>query len=121
MTRRPPRSTLFPYATLFRSGEQPRCQRHARDDPYIGNLGRWKEPLLGSLAKDVVDDLDRRDPWIVECLQGLFHSFDGNSIVGYLSGAYELVEGSEYLRVIEEVRRRAVQLDKIQAIGLEVG
>src|SRR3712207_8368756 len=25
MIRRPPRSTLFPYTTLFRSPEQPRC------------------------------------------------------------------------------------------------
>src|SRR5437763_9515650 len=32
MTRRPPRSTLFPYTTLFRSqaAEQPQRQRHAR-------------------------------------------------------------------------------------------
>src|SRR5260370_25168182 len=26
MIRRPPRSTLFPYTTLFRSGEEQRCQ-----------------------------------------------------------------------------------------------
>src|SRR3712207_6876856 len=30
MIRRPPRSTLFPYTTLFRSG-QPRSQARARD------------------------------------------------------------------------------------------
>src|SRR5690349_22464088 len=39
MIRRPPRSTLFPYTTLFRSGrrrelreQQDRAQRHARQD-----------------------------------------------------------------------------------------
>src|SRR5436305_11220186 len=30
MIRRPPRSTLFPYTTLFRSRRQPRLQRAAR-------------------------------------------------------------------------------------------
>src|SRR6266513_4815711 len=30
MIRRPPRSTLFPYTTLFRSGTPPRCRPAAR-------------------------------------------------------------------------------------------
>src|SRR5256885_11929020 len=30
MIRRPPRSTLFPYTTLFRSGQQGRPGQHAR-------------------------------------------------------------------------------------------
>src|SRR5690349_24006851 len=30
MTRRPPRSTLFPYTTLFRSGAGPACRAHGR-------------------------------------------------------------------------------------------
>src|SRR6266853_2630195 len=34
MIRRPPRSTLFPYTTLFRSGDQ-----HARDSPPAEPLG----------------------------------------------------------------------------------
>src|SRR2546422_10859554 len=34
MIRRPPRSTLFPYTTLFRSGELPQPERvHAEDRP----------------------------------------------------------------------------------------
>src|SRR3954465_15225818 len=32
MIRRPPRSTLFPYTTLFRSGRRPRCRRPATND-----------------------------------------------------------------------------------------
>src|SRR2546430_10530972 len=36
MIRRPPRSTLFPYTTLFRSPH--RCEHHARiDQLYIGH------------------------------------------------------------------------------------
>src|SRR3712207_8953469 len=30
MIRRPPRSTLFPYTTLFRSGDEPRPERRGR-------------------------------------------------------------------------------------------
>src|SRR3712207_8612772 len=33
MIRRPPRSTLFPYTTLFRSAEAPLHQRQARQAP----------------------------------------------------------------------------------------
>src|SRR2546430_13739722 len=32
MIRRPPRSTLFPYTTLFRSGSAPRRQPESRND-----------------------------------------------------------------------------------------
>src|SRR3712207_8370288 len=35
MIRRPPRSTLFPYTTLFRSGARPRA-----DDPVQRGVGR---------------------------------------------------------------------------------
>src|SRR2546429_5311202 len=46
MIRRPPRSTLFPYTTLFRSQEPPRLHRRAegvlqdRDEPRRHRLGR---------------------------------------------------------------------------------
>src|SRR3712207_7768821 len=43
MIRRPPRSTLFPYTTLFRSllegvGEVPVVERHPRFDPVLEQL-----------------------------------------------------------------------------------
>src|SRR5207248_9052606 len=40
MIRRPPRSTLFPYTTLFRSGRPPRPPR-SRSRPPL-RKGRWK-------------------------------------------------------------------------------
>src|SRR2546430_10324587 len=45
MIRRPPRSTLFPYTTLFRSAAQLREQRHERRPEAVahdheGDLGR---------------------------------------------------------------------------------
>src|SRR3712207_7359489 len=77
MIRRPPRSTLFPYTTLFRSGEQRRqsLQRRAAfgfddADPYPALLGdtlhRVGAPLLdvGRFVAVVVGDhpvgLDRK-------------------------------------------------------------
>src|SRR5258708_18293111 len=45
MIRRPPRSTLFPYTTLFRSiGDQDR-RILARLDPALGGDGGQKQPL----------------------------------------------------------------------------
>src|SRR5688572_32498012 len=49
MIRRPPRSTLFPYTTLFRS-RQPRRRR--RDAPYQGSGDRirGRQPALAGTA-----------------------------------------------------------------------
>src|SRR2546430_12090641 len=51
MIRRPPRSTLFPYTTLFRSHRTPRCRQHppprrdARSHAGVGGLRRsWALP-----------------------------------------------------------------------------
>src|SRR3712207_8805931 len=56
MIRRPPRSTLFPYTTLFRSGERP-ARRAALDDHRrwrrLAPLGQRPEPFL--LVVDQID------------------------------------------------------------------
>src|SRR3712207_8300063 len=39
MIRRPPRSTLFPYTTLFRSGRQRQQDRHVHPHP-VGDVDR---------------------------------------------------------------------------------
>src|SRR2546421_4571432 len=61
MIRRPPRSTLFPYTTLFRSGSAPGpsatpaggvCQLRAARFPWMGWLqGPWPSSA-GSSSKD---------------------------------------------------------------------
>src|SRR2546430_5908972 len=51
MIRRPPRSTLFPYTTLFRSGDEPADVLYKVDSFYnpAGELGiRWNDPELRS-------------------------------------------------------------------------
>src|SRR3712207_7764562 len=45
MIRRPPRSTLFPYTTLFRSPERPPARRpQARGGPAADGRGPRREP-----------------------------------------------------------------------------
>src|SRR2546422_5402737 len=51
MIRRPPRSTLFPYTTLFRSRPRPRLQEGGRQIPR-----RRPEPGAGDEAAPVVAD-----------------------------------------------------------------
>src|SRR2546422_7365978 len=62
MIRRPPRSTLFPYTTLFRSVARPRPldrQGHAGDVPQQLAVA----PRMGAAAVDVfVDALELREP-----------------------------------------------------------
>src|SRR6266571_5842156 len=48
MIRRPPRSTLFPYTTLFRSWDSPRCGRRDRWKPPRGPGGDRKSTRLNS-------------------------------------------------------------------------
>src|SRR2546429_8824916 len=49
MIRRPPRSTLFPYTTLFRSGNPDTDPELKLDDPF--NFNGWAEESF-ELAKD---------------------------------------------------------------------
>ena len=57
MIRRPPRSTLFPYTTLFRSGKTYASfkilwkisKRQNRQLPNIANEGEWREQLTSDL------------------------------------------------------------------------
>src|SRR3712207_8633742 len=50
MIRRPPRSTLFPYTTLFRSHARERGSRTARSEPGRGRLGPGPRRGGGSLS-----------------------------------------------------------------------
>src|SRR5438309_6736360 len=51
MTRRPPRSTLFPYTTLFRSLAEQRTRRgeHGADHPCVEVVGAARRVVAGEL------------------------------------------------------------------------
>src|SRR3712207_3786823 len=56
MIRRPPRSTLFPYTTLFRSGRggqkgRPGQRRRLAGAPGRGTLAKDKPPILGLIRR----------------------------------------------------------------------
>src|SRR3712207_8492038 len=57
MIRRPPRSTLFPYTTLFRSP-----QVHDRDAELAEQVAQQREREADDVAVVAVDRLDERRP-----------------------------------------------------------
>src|SRR3712207_8776805 len=60
MIRRPPRSTLFPYTTLFRSGRV-RCRRSSCCD-CGANLCREKRQDVQSAKEEVATTMANNDP-----------------------------------------------------------
>src|SRR5256885_11926648 len=52
MIRRPPRSTLFPYTTLFRSCVEPRLERPPRRGRVPGGRGRRVRRLVPETGAD---------------------------------------------------------------------
>src|SRR2546425_2665752 len=63
MIRRPPRSTLFPYTTLFRSGEALRRKTVVATDPVEEMLGEHRD-IVPALAEWRQPDRDDREPMI---------------------------------------------------------
>src|SRR3712207_7383072 len=55
MIRRPPRSTLFPYTTLFRSGGRPKPGGFASLRPHLGGVRRAF--LIGEASEELAADL----------------------------------------------------------------
>src|SRR2546425_7687493 len=63
MIRRPPRSTLFPYTTLFRSGGAPGVARPRRPEPVVPVVYRDGVPPFLHPAGDPAQH--RREPGLV--------------------------------------------------------
>src|SRR2546430_13412185 len=67
MIRRPPRSTLFPYTTLFRSGRSSHGARVDSGDRRTGDVDRWPvevdgwiQCLAASAAREWFPSQDRK-------------------------------------------------------------
>src|ERR1017187_5010799 len=86
MIRRPPRSTLFPYTTLFRSGVRLEALKGLK--PLLGDPAVRKALLQvlraddnPAVRKEVVDVLvAQRDDSMVSALQNVYQKEDNNYI-----------------------------------------
>src|SRR3712207_6996007 len=90
MIRRPPRSTLFPYTTLFRSSEK------------YSKRGEFGELLLHSVIRDV------------------FHSEPAISKIFFKDSANDTVKGFDAVHVVEvegslELDRKSTRLNSSHA------
>src|SRR5690349_22098509 len=52
MIRRPPRSTLFPYTTLFRSRDAPHPANQRHHQQPLPDPGRQRDPFVADQGKD---------------------------------------------------------------------
>src|SRR2546430_12081919 len=70
MIRRPPRSTLFPYTTLFRSGSgNTRWLVWWRTDPHgLRELWAWQAHAAASLLAVLFDLGNRHNPCLNDCV-----------------------------------------------------
>src|SRR3712207_8230860 len=64
--RRPPRSTLFPYPTLFRSQDWVIYHAIDRNDPYRGGSPLGDFPVKRPVVLDPLDWLDRSEEHTAE-------------------------------------------------------
>src|SRR2546428_2399647 len=67
MIRRPPRSTLFPYTTLFRSAEQ-NCRRHSSIGNYWLSKGTPRVDDNGSRSEEHTSELQSRSDLVCRLL-----------------------------------------------------
>ena len=76
------------------------------------SAGRWRTMLkmIWTLAT----------PGYSMRLEGLLHPLHAHPVVGDDAVCDQLVEGREHLRAVVDVRRRAVQLDQVDALHAEV-
>src|SRR3712207_7243685 len=59
MIRRPPRSTLFPYTTLFRSDPRKQSLQRPRRDPCHAQFAAGRYPTLDPVREPVCQELRR--------------------------------------------------------------
>src|SRR6185436_154421 len=100
--------------------EQAGGERHAGQDTHLAARGLFEQELERTLAEHVEDDLNGLNVRILERLQALFHALHADAVVAQLALPHELVEDAERLRLVVDAGRRAMQLQQVQRLDLEV-
>ena len=103
------------------AGEQPTRQRHSDDDPDVAGYRFAEEQLGRAVSQHVEDDLYRRDTGVLDRLECLLDLFDAHAVVPQLAPGHHVVQRLEHLRPVVDLRRRAVELEQIQCLHVEIG
>ena len=115
---------VIPFGEGARAGElaaqKSAGQRHPRDDRHVPPQRLLEEQLRRPEPEGVEDDLHRLDIRILDRLEGFLHLLDAHAVEADLPGLHEPVEGLEDLRAVIDLRRRAVELDEVEAVDGEV-
>lgn len=108
-------------ALVVAPGEQPGCERNARDDP-DASLARRGQHLLKRLeAKAVENDLDGRHVWARDRRNRLGACLHRHAVRANPPPVHHLVQGLEYGVILEHPVGRAVELDEIELLDTEIG
>ena len=122
MIRRPPRSTLFPYTTLFRSQDLAFHTAGIDDVDFFkgmkGTLTGWK--------KEYYDNESQRFKFAVERVPMLFEpgTKEKYSGIGYYALAYAVtksLQGSPYTSIYDLFRRRITEPLGLPTISWSIG
>src|SRR2546422_9434871 len=116
MIRRPPRSTLFPYTTLFRSLPfSIRCGGSART-PYLGRNGNAMQEFIAKHREEIAGVLSGFDRLV---LRGTMRSISyAEGMMGYLWA--KQVRLTEFGKHVLRVSERWKQACKAEALGRPV-
>src|SRR5258708_26015341 len=68
MIRRPPRSTLFPYTTLFRSAQWAHSQQHDRGETLLRIVGKLRVHRRQSRSEEHTSELQSPDHLVCRLL-----------------------------------------------------
>src|SRR5690606_1166913 len=82
------------------SAQEPRCQRHARQDPYAALSAQIEQALRRALPKNIVDDLNRTHAGVLDGLHAFLDPLDADSVVPQLPSLYQVVQDPENLGAI---------------------
>src|SRR5690625_4567653 len=84
------------------------------------SLCKPEESLSRTVTKHVEDDVYARTARVLDLLPRLLHLLDADAVVENLPLGHEVVERSEHLRHVIHVSRRAVKLQQVDGLTVEI-